>query len=243
MLDRADGVAGELVLRRRGRVHELLIDGIFAMSDHLDGASERRQVDLTLAAAGSGDRLLLGGLGLGLALHQAVATTAATRITVVELEPTIVAWHRTHLRGLTEDALTDPRVELRVGDVADVLGATEARFDAIVLDVDNGPDWLIRPDNARLYQPAFLDLVATRLAADGAISVWGAGHDPSLTTGLRARFQRVEEHRIEVPRGEPDHLWIAAGPRRSPPSRGGSGASRAQASPPSSASSSRSAAA
>lgn len=231
-------MAGELVLRRRGDVHELLIDGAFAMSDHLDGASERQQVDLTLAAAVSGRHLLLGGLGLGLALRQAVATPTVARITVVELEPTIVAWHRTHLRRLSEDAFTDPRVELRIGDVADVLGETDASFDAIALDVDNGPDWLIRPGNARLYQPAFLDLITTRLTTDGAFSVWGAAHEPSLSAALQARFRRVSEHRIEVPRGEPDHLWIAASPAPRPPSGGRGGARGAQASPPSSASSS-----
>ena len=214
VLDRRAGVSGELVLRRRGDVHELVIDGAFAMSDHLDGASERRQVDLTLAAAHRPRRLLLGGLGLGLALDQARRTAALAHIVVAEVEPTVVAWHRTLLRPTGGGPLDDGRVEVRVGDVADVLAAADEPFDAIALDVDNGPDWLIRPANARLYQPSFLEVVRDRLTAGGAFSIWSDRRVPALVAALHDRFERVDEQQVPVPRGQPDWLCVASGPRR-----------------------------
>ena len=214
VLDRRAGLTGELALRRRGDVHELVIDGTFSMSDHLDGASERRQVDLTLAAARSPRRLLLGGLGLGLALDQARRAPELTHIVVAEVEPTIVEWHRSLLRPTRGGPLDDGRVEVRIGDVADVLAATGEPFDAIALDVDNGPDWLIRPANARLYEPSFLEVVSDRLTADGAFSIWSDRRVPALATALHERFERVDEHDVAVPRGQPDWLCVAAGPRR-----------------------------
>ena len=213
VLDRRPGLTGELVLRRRGAIYELLIDGTFCMSDHLDGASERRQVALTLDAAREPRRLLLGGLGLGLAAERAVEAQQLTHIVVAEVEPTIVAWHRTLLRPTRGSALDDPRVEVRIADVADVLSAADRPFDAIALDVDNGPDWLIRPANARLYEPAFLDVICDRLAPAGAFSIWSERRVATLATALQQRFAQVEEHQVPVPRGEPDWLCVAARPR------------------------------
>ncbi len=216
VLDRAPGVTGELVLRRHGEAHELLIDGIFAMSSHLGGSSERTQVDATLAAAtGEPQRLLLGGLGLGLSLSQAVGVGSLRSIVVVEVEPRIVDWHRSLLRETTGGALADGRVSVTVGDVADVLADGHVEpFDAIALDVDNGPDWLLRQANARLYEPGFLDRAAARLRSGGAFSVWGSTQAPGLVAALAVRFSRVEEVEIPVPRGEPDWLCVAADPQR-----------------------------
>ena len=214
VLDRTLGVTGELVLRRHGAAHELLIDGAFAMSSHIGGTSERTQVDATLAAAsGEPQRLLLGGLGLGLSLAHAVGVGSLRSIVVVEVEPKVVDWHRTLLRETTDDALADGRVSVTVGDVADVLADADVEpFDAIALDVDNGPDWLLRQANARLYEPAFLDRAAARLRPGGAFSVWGSRQAPGLVAALAGRFARVEEIEIPVPRGEPDWLCVAAGP-------------------------------
>lgn len=212
VLDRRRTANGEIVLRRGAAGVELICDGVFAMSSHLGGHSERLQVELTLRAASPARALLIGGLGLGFALARAVADPTLRRIEVVEVEPAIIDWHRSLLAELTAGALDDPRVTVVEDDVADVIRERHS-LDAIVLDVDNGPQWLLRPDNARLYRPAFLDSCATALRRRGALSVWAAHHSPELLAMLTPRFARVESVDVEVPRGDPDWIVVASGPR------------------------------
>jgi spermidine synthase len=207
----ADGV---FVLRRSATVTELVTPGGFAMSSHLGGRSEQLQVDLTLAAVAEPRRLLLGGLGLGYALQRAVADRRLDRIEVVEIEPVLLRWHHTHLGGLTGAALADPRVTVRIGDVVDVVPQYERDLDAIALDVDNGPEWLLRPANAVLYTPPSLAALADALCDGGAVSVWGSARSPGLVASLGRVFSRVDEHEVPVPRGTPDWCCVARSPRR-----------------------------
>lgn len=213
VLDRRVTATGEIVLRRSGEGFELITDGAFAMASHLGGRSERRQVDLTIAAVHRPRHLVVAGLGLGLALAHAVGFPGLRRITVVEIEQAVIDWHRTLLRELTAGALDDPRVQVVNDDIAAVVHRADEPADALVLDVDNGPSWLLRPDNARLYEPPFLDACADLLQGQGALSVWGQGPSPPLVSALRRRFADVEEVLVPVPRGEPDWICVARGPR------------------------------
>jgi spermidine synthase len=212
VLDRRTTATGEVVLRRSASGVEVIVDGAFAMSSHLDGRSERRQIELTLAAASRPRSLLIGGLGLGLALARAVAVPTLDAITVVEVEPVIVGWHRTHLRELTGDALEDPRVTVVVGDVLDELARTGPSLDAIALDVDNGPSWLLRPGNVALYRSSSIRQAARRLAPTGAMSVWAPGPVPALAAALTDSFARVEVTELPVPRGPADRVVVATRP-------------------------------
>lgn len=200
-VERLSTLRGELVLRRDGSDFEIISNGTFLM-DTRDGRSERALV--RAAVPGPGARVLIGGLGVGFSLAEALAADAA-EVTVVEIEPAVVRWNREHFGT----PLDDPRVAVVLEDLADFLRAGTDAYDAICLDVDNGPDWTVVEANARLYSSAGLDAIDARLAPGGALAVWSAGASPSFEARLRDRYPSVETVLVEVPRGEPDVVWVA----------------------------------
>jgi spermidine synthase len=200
-IERLQTPRGELVLRRDGEHHEIVSNGMFLM-DTRDGRSERELVRAAIPPAGA--RVLIGGLGVGFSLAEALALDVAA-VTVVEIEPAVVRWNREHLGT----DLDDPRVELVVADLAAFLAGTGPAYDAICLDVDNGPEWTVTADNARLYGDAGLSTVDRRLASGGTLAVWSANRSPSFESRLRARYRSVRVVTIPVPRGEPDVVYVA----------------------------------
>jgi spermidine synthase len=205
-VERLQTPRGELVLRREGEHHEIVSNGMFLM-DTRDGRSERELVRVAVPAPGA--RVLIGGLGVGFSLAEALVLGAA-RVTVVEIEPAVLRWNREHL-GTT--ALADPRVTVVVEDVAAFLATDQDRYDAICLDVDNGPEWTVTVDNAALYGDPGLSAVDRRLAPGGTLAVWSASAAPAFESRLRSRYRTVEVVPIPVPRGEPDVVYVATGPR------------------------------
>jgi spermidine synthase len=203
-VERLQTPRGELVLRRDGEHHEIVSNGMFLM-DTRDGRSERELV--RAAVRGSGTTVLIGGLGVGFSLAEALALDVAA-VTVVEIEPAVVRWNREHLGT----DLDDPRVRLVVDDLAAFLAAGTERYDAICLDVDNGPEWTVTVDNAALYGEAGLSIVDRRLAPGGILAVWSAGAAPAFEGRLRARYAEVRTTEIPVRRGEPDIVWTARNP-------------------------------
>ncbi|WP_018656257.1 hypothetical protein [Actinomadura flavalba] len=212
VVERAVGVGGELVLRRAGAHHEIISNGVFLM-DTRDGTSERLLVDLAVAGLQAPAALAIGGLGVGFSLARAAAHAHLTAITVVEREPAVAAWHRGPLRRCSDGALDDPRVRLEVADLLDWVAAAPGPFDALCLDVDNGPHWTVTPGNARLYDDAGLARLAALLTPRGALALWSAGHAPGFADRLAARFADVAVHPVPVPRGEPDLVYVARRPR------------------------------
>ncbi|MER7546784.1 spermidine synthase [Spirillospora sp. NPDC127506] len=223
VVDRAAGVGGELVLRRAGADYEIISNGVFLM-DTRNGESERLLVRAAVQSLdgrgpagrspGGPVRVLIGGLGVGFSLAEALALPPVAHVTVVEREPAVVGWHAAELRPWSGGALDDPRVTVRCADLLDVLADPAAgRFDALCLDIDNGPDWTVTPGNARLYAPAGLDLLTRRLAPRGVLAVWSAAAAPAFEALLRERFARVDVRPVPVPRGEPDVIYLASGPR------------------------------
>jgi spermidine synthase len=206
-VERLDTPRGELVLRRDGDHHEIVSNGMFLM-DTRDGRSERELV--RAAIRGHGARVLVGGLGVGFTLAEALSLDPAA-VTVVEIEPAVVRWNREHLgrAGL----LDDPRVTAVVDDLAAFLGRDGPEYDAICLDVDNGPEWTVTVDNAALYADPGLSAVDRRLAPGGTLAVWSAARAPAFEARLRERYRTVEVREIPVPRGEPDVVWAARDPR------------------------------
>jgi spermidine synthase len=210
VVDRAVGVAGgEVVLRRAGADFEIISNGVFLM-DTRGGQSERLLVRAALDRVRAPARLLIGGLGVGFSLAEATARSPeAGAVTVVELEPAVIGWHRTHLWPYSAGALDDPRVTVIRADLLDWLPGATARFDAICLDIDNGPDWTVTDRNARLYGEGGLDLLAERLTAGGVLAVWSAAAAPAYEARLRARFTDVEVRAVRAPRGDPDVIYLA----------------------------------
>src|SRR3954454_23857934 len=138
--------------------------------DTRDGRSERVLVRAALAAhrrSAAARTLLIGGLGVGFSLLEAVADPDLEQIVVVEIEPVLVGWHATHLAHLTGVALGDPRVQVVVGDVAAHLAEHPGGYDAVCLDVDNGPDWTVTSANEALYSADGLDRCVRALAPAG----------------------------------------------------------------------------
>ncbi len=162
------------------------VNGQALMHSGLAG-SENRLGDLAAeAVAGKRDaRVLIGGLGLGFTLRRALARLPErARVEVAELLPELVAWNRTFLRELNGEALDDPRVSMRVGDVRASLG--RARWDVIALDVDNGPAAMVRAGNATLYDDRGVARLATALRPGGRLLVWSAAPDRAFERRLTA---------------------------------------------------------
>jgi spermidine synthase len=198
---------GELALRRAGRHYELIHNGVFLM-DTRDGASERLLVRAALDACRQpGVRVLLGGLGVGVSLAAALGDPAVTEVTVVEVEQAVIRWHATHFGA--HAALQDPRTRVVNADLVAWLAEGADRFDAICLDIDNGPDWTVTAGNAVLYTEEGLSLLRRRLVAGGVLAVWSAMAAPAFAAALRQQFSGVQVHLVEVPRGDPDHVYVA----------------------------------
>jgi spermidine synthase len=213
IVERTTGRAGELVLRRDGEHHEIVANGVFLM-DTRGGHSERLLVSATADRMPPPGRMLIGGLGVGFSLAAALMHPAVTAVEVVEYEPAVVRWNRGPLKTAHGDALADPRVTVREEDVADRLAAAApGSFDAICLDTDNGPDWLVSPANARLYTDTGISAAARALSPAGVLAIWSAAPAPALATRLGGIFTEVMTLEVPVERGEPDVVVLGVRPR------------------------------
>ncbi|SRR5690554_2510508 len=179
--------------------------------------SEEQLAELTLGRLDRADpRLLIGGYGMGFTLRAALAVRPQAAIEVAELVPEIIEWARGPMRELTAGCLEDPRVWLRMGDVSafidDAADGTTEPYDAILLDVDNGPDGLVRAENGRIYSFAGLRAAKAALAPGGVLAVWSAGRDAAFTRRIEKAGFVVEEVEIRArPNGKgPRHtIWFA----------------------------------
>ncbi|SEF87221.1 hypothetical protein SAMN05216223_102319 [Actinacidiphila yanglinensis] len=228
VLDRRDGPYGEAVLRRRGGHLEIIANGTFLM-DTSDGRSERLLVDAALEALPaerSGASVLIGGLGVGFSLARAVAEPRWGRIDVVERERAVIDWHRAgHFTPFTGGALDDPRVRLVTADLVTFLraartpveepAAPDSRppaggYDALCLDIDNGPDWTVTDNNGSLYSPSGLDDCRELLRPGGVLAVWSAQPSAAFESALKgAGYDGVHTREIPVARGVPDVVHVA----------------------------------
>lgn len=215
-LDRRDGPYGEIALRRSGGRYEIIANGTFLM-DTSDGRSERLLVDAALAALPA-DRadlsVLIGGLGVGFSLARAAGEPRWTRIAVAERERAVVDWHRAGpLGAFSGHALEDPRVRVVEGDLVAYVRDADVRYDALCLDIDNGPDWTVTEGNAGLYGPAGLAACRARLEPGGVLAVWSAQPSAAFDDALRsAQFTQVRTIEIPVNRGVPDVVHLAINP-------------------------------
>ncbi len=216
VLERREGPHGEIVLRRHGELLQIIANGCFLM-DTSDGRSERLLVDVALGALdGRPDpEVLIGGLGVGFSLAHAAADPRPGRIAVVERERAIIDWHLDGpLSGISAAALADPRTEILETDLVAYLHETSATYDALCLDIDNGPDWTVTEGNDSLYSPAGLAGCAGVLRPGGVLAVWSAQPSPEFEETLcNAGFQQVRTEEIPVARGVPDvvHLGVRPG--------------------------------
>ncbi|GAA2345508.1 hypothetical protein GCM10009854_22950 [Saccharopolyspora halophila] len=156
-------------------------------------------------------RVLIGGLGLGFTLREVLADQRVAEARVVEIEPDLLDWHRRGLVPDTEGVLDDPRTRVNLGDIAEVLDTLEP-CDVLLLDVDNGPDFLVYEDNSALYEASFLGRCADALVPGGTAAVWSADASPQLLAAMREVFGECAELVIPVTLGQREttyHLFVA----------------------------------
>ena len=205
---------GELRLMQRGAEFSIMLGTNELMNSHLSG-SEEALATLSCARLRPGKRphILIGGLGMGFTLRAALVTLGAdAKITLAELVPAIVHWGRGPLSALFDNCLDDPRVSLFEGDVAALIRSEKAHFDAILLDVDNGPDGLTYRENDSLYGGRGLSAAHTALRSGGILAVWSSGPDPGFTQRLNRVGFSVEEVKVRAngKRGGARHvIWLA----------------------------------
>ena len=184
---RVPGAEVELRLMRRGTEFSMMLGPNELMNSRLSG-SEEALATLACKRLGAvkGPQLLIGGLGMGFTLRAALAVLGPdARITVAELVPAVIAWARGPMAGIFGDSLKDPRATIREADVADVIGARASAFDAVLLDVDNGPEGLIRKANDALYDAKGLKAIRRALRPGGVLAVWSSGPHPAFAKRLR----------------------------------------------------------
>lgn len=157
--------------------------------------------------------ILIGGLGMGFTLRAALTVLGKqAHIMVAELVPAVVAWARGPMAKLSGGSLTDPRVRIHEGDVGDLIRSGRSAYDAILLDVDNGPHGMTRKANDGLYDLKGLRAAHTALRPGGVLAVWSSGPDAKFTARLRKTGFKVDEIplRAKGPRGGARHfIWTA----------------------------------
>ena len=205
---------GELRLMRRGAEFSIKLGQNELMNSRLSG-SEQALATLTCRRIQAVDRprMLIGGLGMGFTLRAALAVLPPkAEVVVAELVPSVVTWARGPMAEIFGDSLTDPRVVVREVDVSELIRSERAGFDAILLDVDNGPEGLTRESNNALYSGAGLSAARAALRPGGVLAVWSSGPDARFTRRLSKVGFEVNEVPIRAngPRGGARHMvWIA----------------------------------
>lgn len=198
------GTAGEMKLMRRGSEYSIMLGPIELMNSRLSGSEEAlARLSCEKIAGRPSPTILVGGLGMGFTLRALLATAPAeARIVVAELVPAVVEWARGPMAHIFAGSLDDKRVEIVVEDVASVIGAAGSRFDAILLDVDNGPGGLTSEANDALYAARGLGEARRALQPGGVLAVWSQGPDERFASRLRNGGFAVEEVRVKANRGK-----------------------------------------
>jgi spermidine synthase len=205
---------GEMRLMQRGAEFSIRLDGNELMSSRL---SATEQALATIACdrikLREAPRILIGGYGMGFTLRAALKVLGPhAEIVVAELVPAVIAWARGPMADLSGNSLSDPRVRIHEGDVGALIRKGRAAYDAILLDVDNGPEGMTRVENDRLYDVKGLRAAYTALRPGGVLGVWSSAPHTKFTERLRQTGYSTDEIplRAKGPRGGARHLiWMA----------------------------------
>ena len=215
-VDTADipGADGELRLMKRGTEFSIMLGTNELMNSRLSG-SEAALATLACKKidAVNSPRLLIGGLGMGFTLRAALAVLGKeARIVVAELVPAVIAWARGPMAGIFGGSLSDPRVDIRETDVTDAIKSHPRTYDAILLDVDNGPEGLTRKTNDRLYDAGGLQAAHRALRPGGVLAVWSSGPNARFSKRLGSAGFAVNEVAIRATGtggGARHVIWLA----------------------------------
>ncbi len=205
---------GELRLKQRGTEFSIMLGTIELMNNRLSGSEEAlAKLSYERIQKHARPHMLIGGLGMGFTLRAALAVLPVdAKVTVGELVPAVVAWARGPMAEVFAGCLDDARVTVREGDVGRLIQSSAAAYDAILLDVDNGPEGLTRKANDDLYSVAGLRAARKALRPNGVLSVWSSAPDAGFTRRLREAGFAVEELSVRAStkgRGARHVIWMA----------------------------------
>ncbi|OWO95693.1 hypothetical protein B5E41_07665 [Rhizobium esperanzae] len=207
------GEDGELRLKQRGNEFSIMLGANELMNSRLSGSEEAlATLSWERINAHPKPRILVGGLGMGFTLRGALAVLPDDAgVTVAELVPAVVAWARGPMAEVFKGCLDDPRVGIHQGDVGEAIRAGKSTYDAILLDVDNGPDGLTRKSNDRLYDFNGLRAARDALRPGGVLAVWSSGPDSDFTRRLKDSGFSVDvvNTRANRKRGARHVIWLA----------------------------------
>ncbi|WP_049723959.1 spermine/spermidine synthase domain-containing protein [Gilvimarinus polysaccharolyticus] len=197
---------GELRLAQRDKEFSIALKGVRGeLMNSRVHCSELALADLGCAhlEAVPNAAVLVGGMGMGFTLAAALnATTATTKVTVAELVPDVIEWNKGPLGECAGYPLNNPRTVVHVGDVAEFFVAQQPTFNAILLDVDNGPEGFTHADNNSLYSLDSLQAIRNTLHKGGVLAVWSAWHDPSFTTQIKKAKFKVDVKTVRAHKGK-----------------------------------------
>ena len=222
VIERTKGNEGELQLQRRGAHFELIYNGVFLMATY-NGSGEREMVQAALQPwdeTRPGEhrppflRVLMGGLGFGLGLQELLRSPLVERVDLLELEEAVIRWNRGVLQEVNGGALEDARVHVYKEDLIlflqrGIKGKNRVHYHAIILDTDNGPDWLSRSANRLLYDMTGTTLLKEHIQPGGALSVWSASPVPEYHTLLQHHFPVVHEVSCLEKTGQSSYYYLA----------------------------------
>lgn len=199
---RAENERGEVVLRRRtsdlaADVVELRVNGVFVM-DTLETTSEIELAAQALELVVQPSAVLVGGLGLGFTLQRVLADARVERAVVVEIEETLIGWMRDGTVPHGPALLADARITVVNADIAMAIAEARSTYDLVLLDVDNGPGYLVHDDNGAVYEQPFLRRCHDVLSPGGVLVVWSANAAPDLLDAMRAVFGHADEQAHDV---------------------------------------------
>ena len=215
---RAQSPRGEIVLRERRdpaagpnapAVLELRVNGVFVM-DTLETSSEKGLATAALKRVENPRNVVIGGLGLGFTAHEVLADKRVERLVVVEIEDALVQWMRDGTVPHGPAYLADERLSVMTADIRVAMAeATPAAYDLVLLDVDNGPGFLVYDENEGIYQREFLELTASCLRPGGAVVIWSADESPALQAEMREVFGDAVALPFDVNlQTRDEHYWL-----------------------------------
>jgi spermidine synthase len=217
-LARATSERGEIVLRQRKpadpgadglAVLELRVNGVFVM-DTVETSTERTQATSALAQVEEPRAVLVGGLGLGFTVHEVLSDRRVERLVVVEIEEDLVGWMRGGTVPHGPTYLADERLTVVVADIRQAIAEAAAEsYDLVLLDVDNGPGFLVYDANAEVYRPEFLRQVHRVLRPGGAVAIWSAAAAPELQDAITETFGHASPIPLDVRlQGRDEQYWL-----------------------------------
>ena len=216
---RIPGTDDELRLMRRGKEFSIMLGTNELMNSRLSGSEAAlatlaaKKLEAKKLEAVAKPHVLIGGLGMGFTLRAALgAFGSKAQIVQVELVPAVVAWARRPMAEIFGESLSDPRVSIREADVTEIIRSGRGAFDAILLDVDNGPEGLTRKANDALYSSTGLKAAYTALRPGGVLAVWSSGPNPAFAKRLHSASFEVNEVNVRATGkggGARHVIWIA----------------------------------